>query len=230
MARLTAWETYSRCAEDFDRADQCFVSAGKVRRDAAPGTEGHLTSSDMAYPNGVAAKAMKARALARRGQQAQQPARPERLGGCRRSLRRSHPHRRRVRLRPGSGKRVVQQLLGRRLHQRTHLGLERRKRQLTTQTDVWSAVFAYPQANFSKSSGQSARRRTASIFSKTVSGRPAGDRGRASGGDRPGTLRRAGPLLEPRPASGSDGRPRRQRRVDASDRDQHPLRPLRTGT
>ena len=63
MARLTAWETYSRCAEDFDRAYECFVSAGKVRRDAAPGTEGHLTSSDMAYPNGVAAKAMKARAL-----------------------------------------------------------------------------------------------------------------------------------------------------------------------
>ena len=35
MARLTAWETYSRCAEDFDRAYECFVSAGKVRRDAA---------------------------------------------------------------------------------------------------------------------------------------------------------------------------------------------------
>ena len=36
MARLTAWETYSRCAEDFDRAYECFVSAGKVRRDALP--------------------------------------------------------------------------------------------------------------------------------------------------------------------------------------------------
>ena len=33
-----------------------------MRRDAGPGSEGHLTSSDMAYPNGVAAKALKARA------------------------------------------------------------------------------------------------------------------------------------------------------------------------
>ena len=45
-------ETYARCAEDFDRACDCFVAAGKVRRDATPGSEGHLESSDMPYPNG----------------------------------------------------------------------------------------------------------------------------------------------------------------------------------
>ncbi len=63
MARLTAWETYRRCAEDLDRAYEYFAAAGKVRRDAGPGSEGHLSSSDMAYPNGVAAKALKARCL-----------------------------------------------------------------------------------------------------------------------------------------------------------------------
>lgn len=63
MARLTAWETYTRCAEDLDRAFDYFVAAGKVRRDAGPGSEGHLTSSDMEYPSGVAAKALKARCL-----------------------------------------------------------------------------------------------------------------------------------------------------------------------
>ena len=63
MTRLSAWETYARCAEDLDRAYDYFVAAGKVRRDALPGSEGHLTSSDMAYPNGVAAKALKARCL-----------------------------------------------------------------------------------------------------------------------------------------------------------------------
>ena len=63
MTRLSAWETYARCAEDLDRAYDYVVAAGKVRRDALPGSEGHLTSSDMAYPNGVAAKALKARCL-----------------------------------------------------------------------------------------------------------------------------------------------------------------------
>lgn len=63
MTRLSAWETYARCAEDLDRAYDYFVAAGKVRRDALPGSEGHLTSSDMAYPNGIAAKALKARCL-----------------------------------------------------------------------------------------------------------------------------------------------------------------------
>ena len=58
MTRLSAWETYARCAEDLDRAYDYFVAAGKVRRDALPGSEGHLTSSDMAYPNGSAAKAL----------------------------------------------------------------------------------------------------------------------------------------------------------------------------
>lgn len=63
MTRLSANETYRRCAEDLDRAYDCFVAAGKVRRDAAPGNPGHLIAPDMAYPNGVAAKALKARCL-----------------------------------------------------------------------------------------------------------------------------------------------------------------------
>ncbi len=63
MARLTALETYARCAEDLDLAYEYFAAAGKVRRDAGPGSEGHLSSSDMEYPNGVAAKALKARCL-----------------------------------------------------------------------------------------------------------------------------------------------------------------------
>jgi len=159
-----------------------------------------------------------------RGQRTEQPARPERLGGCRRSLRRSHPHRRRVRLRPGSGKRVVQQLLGRRLHQRTHLGLELRKRQLLPDGCLVGGL-RLSAGEFLQIQRRVPDAELCRSFRDRL-GRPAGDRGRASGGDRPGTLRRTGPLLEPRPASGSDGRPRRQRRVDVSDRDQHPLRPL----
>lgn len=63
MARLSAWETYTRCAEDLETAYAYFEKAGKIRRDAGPGSAGHLASSDMAYPNGVAAKALRARCL-----------------------------------------------------------------------------------------------------------------------------------------------------------------------
>ncbi len=63
MTRLTANETYRRCAEDLDTAYEYFVAAGKVRRDPLSGDNGHLNVSDMNLPNGVAAKSLKARCL-----------------------------------------------------------------------------------------------------------------------------------------------------------------------
>ena len=63
LTRLAANETLRRCAEDFERAYEQLKNAGKMRRDALPGQSGHLTGNEMLYPNGVAAKAMKARAL-----------------------------------------------------------------------------------------------------------------------------------------------------------------------
>ncbi len=63
LPRLSAHETYTLAAEDFDRAYEQLVIAGKVRRDPLPGVSGHLTGSDLSRPNGCAAKAMKARAL-----------------------------------------------------------------------------------------------------------------------------------------------------------------------
>lgn len=63
MTRLSSWETYVRCAEDLETAYDYFEKAGKIRRDPGPGSAGHLSSSDMAYPNGVAAKALRARCL-----------------------------------------------------------------------------------------------------------------------------------------------------------------------
>lgn len=59
VARMTASKTYERCAEDFELAYSYFVFAGKERRDAS----NHLQSTEQNYPGGVAAKAMKARAL-----------------------------------------------------------------------------------------------------------------------------------------------------------------------
>lgn len=63
IQRLSSYETYLKCVEDFDRAYECFVAAGKVRRDPVPGVSGHLTGSDLERPSGCAAKAMKARTL-----------------------------------------------------------------------------------------------------------------------------------------------------------------------
>lgn len=63
LHRLSNYDTYLKCAEDFDKAYDCFVEAKKVRRDPFPGVSGHLTGTDLERPNGVAAKAMKARAL-----------------------------------------------------------------------------------------------------------------------------------------------------------------------
>ena len=63
LPRLSSYDTYRLCAEDFETAYSHLAAAGKVRRDAGPGEPGHLNAPDQARPNGVAAKAMKARAL-----------------------------------------------------------------------------------------------------------------------------------------------------------------------
>lgn len=63
MVRMTRGETYRRCAEDFQTAYEYLLAAGKMRRDALPGQVGHLSHSEIEYPNGCAALAMKARAL-----------------------------------------------------------------------------------------------------------------------------------------------------------------------
>lgn len=63
LTRLPAAETLRRCAEDYDTAYELLRQAGKMRRDGRPGEAGHLSSNEMLFPNGVAAKALKARAL-----------------------------------------------------------------------------------------------------------------------------------------------------------------------
>jgi len=61
--RLSNHETLIKIAQDFDSAYTYFEMAGKVRRDPGPGQPGHLADVDQENPNGVAAKAYKARAL-----------------------------------------------------------------------------------------------------------------------------------------------------------------------
>ncbi|MDY3783680.1 MAG: RagB/SusD family nutrient uptake outer membrane protein [Candidatus Cryptobacteroides sp.] len=63
LPRMSSHDTYLRCAEDFEEAWKYLDAAGKARRDAGPGQPGHLNAPDQNRPNGVAAKAMKARAL-----------------------------------------------------------------------------------------------------------------------------------------------------------------------
>lgn len=63
IPRLTKRETMLSVAADMDTAFTYFEKAGKIRRDPAFGQVGHLGSPDQKYPNGVTAKAMKARAL-----------------------------------------------------------------------------------------------------------------------------------------------------------------------
>ena len=62
MTRLSKHETCVEIAQDFDSAAYFFNLAGKMRRDPASGT-GTLNDPDQFRPNGVAAKAYKARAL-----------------------------------------------------------------------------------------------------------------------------------------------------------------------
>jgi hypothetical protein len=61
--RLSNHETLIQIAKDLDSAYTYFELAGKVRRDPGPGLPGHLADPDQRAPNGVAAKALKARAL-----------------------------------------------------------------------------------------------------------------------------------------------------------------------
>lgn len=65
LPRLTNWETYQKCAEDFYTAYTYLQKVGRMRSDPGPGKEGHLdvaTDIDM-YPTGVRALAFRARAL-----------------------------------------------------------------------------------------------------------------------------------------------------------------------
>lgn len=62
MFRLSKNETCQKIAQDFDSAAYFFNLAGKMRRDPASGA-GNLNDPDQDRPNGVAAKAYKARAL-----------------------------------------------------------------------------------------------------------------------------------------------------------------------
>lgn len=62
LTRLSNYETCNRIAQDFDSAAYFFNLAGKMRRDPVSGP-GNLNDPDQARPNGVAAKAYKARAL-----------------------------------------------------------------------------------------------------------------------------------------------------------------------
>lgn len=63
IPRLTKYETLANIALDMDSAAMFFAKADLMRRDALPGQPGHLTHPDQKRPNGVAAKAYKARAL-----------------------------------------------------------------------------------------------------------------------------------------------------------------------
>jgi len=63
IPRLSKRETMLHVAADMDTAYTYFEKAGKMRRDALPGQTGHLNAPDQNRPNGVTAKAYKARAL-----------------------------------------------------------------------------------------------------------------------------------------------------------------------
>jgi len=64
VKRLSKYETCAAIAADMDTAVTYYAKANRMRRDnPVPGGAGHLTHADQARPNGVAAKAYKARAL-----------------------------------------------------------------------------------------------------------------------------------------------------------------------
>ncbi len=63
IPRLSKNETMRNVAADMDTAFTYLEKAKKVRRDGRPGEAGHLNHPDQERPNGVAAKAIKARAL-----------------------------------------------------------------------------------------------------------------------------------------------------------------------
>ncbi|WP_266362965.1 RagB/SusD family nutrient uptake outer membrane protein [Tellurirhabdus rosea] len=63
IPRLSKHETLIRIAADMDTAAMYFEKADLMRRDPGPGVAGHLNNPEQKRPTGVAAKAMKARAL-----------------------------------------------------------------------------------------------------------------------------------------------------------------------
>ncbi len=63
LPRLSSYETYTRAAKDAKTAYECFVKAGKVRRDTPPGEEGHLSNSEQNVAAGMAALALRSRLL-----------------------------------------------------------------------------------------------------------------------------------------------------------------------
>ena len=170
MTRLSAWETYTRCAEDLDRAYDYLLAAGKVRRDAGPGSEGHLTSSDMAYPNGVAAKALKARCLLYAASELNnlhgQSDWEDAAEACGEAIRIAEEYG--YDLVPGSE--WSSNFWGA-AYTNEHIWAWNYGSGSYYQTDVWSAVFAYPQANFSKSSGECPTQNCVDLF-ETVWGDP----------------------------------------------------------
>lgn len=63
IPRLSKNQTMRSVAADMDTAAVYLEKANKMRRDAGPGESGNLNHPDQERPNGVTAKAMKARAL-----------------------------------------------------------------------------------------------------------------------------------------------------------------------
>ncbi|WP_025761218.1 RagB/SusD family nutrient uptake outer membrane protein [Dyadobacter tibetensis] len=63
IPRLSNHESYLRIAMDMDTAASYFAQANLMRRDPGPGVGGHLNNPEQRRPTGVAAKAIKARAL-----------------------------------------------------------------------------------------------------------------------------------------------------------------------
>jgi len=63
LPRETKNQSYRNVALDMDSAYIFLAKANKIRRDPGPGESGHLADPDQARPSGVAAKAIKARAL-----------------------------------------------------------------------------------------------------------------------------------------------------------------------
>jgi len=63
IPRLSKYDSFAKIAMDMDSAATYFQQAEVMRRDAGPGEPGHLNDPNQHRPNGVAAKAFKARAL-----------------------------------------------------------------------------------------------------------------------------------------------------------------------
>lgn len=63
LARESPHSTYTKAAEDCYKGYQLLKEVGMMRRDARPGQSGHLQSTTLIRPNGVAALGLRARCL-----------------------------------------------------------------------------------------------------------------------------------------------------------------------